>query len=76
MRELSVNVFSIHDIKSDKSFIFVYHALAYRMGKVPIKKEKIQDVIKLKEYSPLEHVDYYEEIYKWPTTDNNPDSDF
>ena len=45
------------------------------MEKVAIKKEKIQDIIKLKEYIPLEHADYYKEIYKWPATDNAPDSD-
>lgn len=46
------------------------------MGKIAIKNEKIQDIIELKEYILHKHVGYYEEICKWPPTDNAHDSNF
>jgi hypothetical protein len=45
-------------------------------GKWPIKLAKSQDISKMKPYIPEEFVDFYDEIFNWPTTTGDaPDSD-
>lgn len=51
--------------------------LAYPTGKVPIKQAKRGDLNKLKDFIPHTYLDYYQEIFDWPTTaEAIPDSDF
>lgn len=51
--------------------------LAYPTGKVTIKQAKREDLIRLQNFIPHEYLEFYEEIFTWPTTtDNTPDSDF
>lgn len=41
---------------------------AYPAGKVPLKKAKLDDIMKLQAYIPQEFEEFYGEIYTWPTT--------
>ncbi|KAG8265877.1 hypothetical protein J6590_084291 [Homalodisca vitripennis] len=41
----------------------------YLEGKVPLKKAKLNDIIKLRPYTPIELEEWYSEIYIWPTTE-------
>ncbi|KAG8319170.1 hypothetical protein J6590_097399 [Homalodisca vitripennis] len=41
----------------------------YLEGKVPLKKAKLNDIIKLRPYIPIELEEWYSEIYIWPTTE-------
>lgn len=54
------------------------HLIAYPTGKVPLKKAKRDDLIKLQNYIPHEYEMFYQEILQWPTSDlpNQGDSDF
>lgn len=40
---------------------------AYPVGKVPIKKEKLQDLQKVIHYIPDEHRPFFQERLSWPT---------
>lgn len=42
---------------------------AYPRGFVPIKRKKIVDLRKLYSYIPNEHIQFYDEILNWETTD-------
>lgn len=46
---------------------------AYPQGKIPINKNKIVDLLKLKIYLPqnkrVQH--FYKNIFKWPVTDKD-----
>lgn len=44
------------------------NTLSYPMGKVPIKKEKLQDLQKVIHYIPDQHRPFFEEKLAWPTT--------
>lgn len=46
---------------------------AYPLGKVAIKKNKVEDITKLLPYIPEEYKDFYQEIMNWPTTCNEHD---
>lgn len=46
---------------------------AYPLGKVAIKKNKVEDIKKLLPYIPEEYKDFYQEIMNWPTTCNEHD---
>lgn len=51
--------------------------LAYPTSKVIIKHAKMEDLIRLQNFISHEYLEFYEEIFTWPTTTNNtPDSDF
>lgn len=43
---------------------------AYPGGKVPIKQNKIEDIRKLMPYVPDEYKEFYNEVLRWPTTEN------
>lgn len=52
-------------------------APAYPTEQVAIKRAKILDIVKMMDYIPDEHKDYYVNIRNWPTTDAEvADSDF
>ncbi|XP_047134744.1 uncharacterized protein LOC124812316 [Hydra vulgaris] len=53
-------------------------SLAYPSGKVTLKKAKVEDLNKLKEFIPEEFNEFYNELYSWPTNECEilPDSDF
>lgn len=42
---------------------------AYPLGKVPMKKNKLADIMKVMPYIVDEHKEFYNDIIKWPTTD-------
>lgn len=42
---------------------------AYPRGFVPIKAKKIADLRKLYQYIPSEHIQFYDELLAWETTD-------
>lgn len=44
------------------------HERAYTT-KIPIKRKKIEDVVKIMKYIPQEYMPFYEELKTWPTTD-------
>lgn len=46
---------------------------AYPEGRVPIKKEKLNDLKKIIHYIPEEHRAFYEERLQWPTTSAQED---
>lgn len=41
---------------------------AYPLGKIPIKKNKIDDIVKAMPYILEEHKEFYNDIIHWPTT--------
>ena len=47
---------------------------AYVM-KNPINSKKLQDINKVMQYIPTEHVEFYKDIMTWPTTDCEHDPD-
>lgn len=47
---------------------------AYPKGFVPIKTKKIADLRKLYDYIPSQHIQFYDEILAWETTEG-PDED-
>ena len=55
--------------------IFLPIELAYPLGKVPINVKKVEDMSKVKKYTVLGYVDFYDEILKWPTEIENEDND-
>ena len=41
---------------------------AYTLGKISIKKNKIDDIAKIMPYILAEHQEFYNDIIQWPTT--------
>lgn len=48
------------------------------VGKIPINKKKMNDLVKLKQYLPEREdvLEFYEDIYNWPTADKDNDVEF
>ena len=44
-------------------------SLGYQSGKVTLKKAKVEDLNKLKEFIPEEFNEFYNKLYSWPTTE-------
>jgi len=42
---------------------------AYTQGKIPITKKKLEDLKKVMPYIVEELQDFFEELFKWPVTD-------
>lgn len=63
----SVNTF----ILKKSELVSLSHQKAYPLGKIPMKKNKIDDLKKVLPYILEEHKDFFDEIVQWPVTDDD-----
>ena len=57
--------------KNTQSKVNLPEQLLYPNEKVPIKSAKLNDLRKCIKYIPHVHIDFYNELLRWPTAESN-----
>ena len=52
--------------KQNKDEVSLPRLKAYALGTIPIKKDKLEDIGKLRCYIPVEHEPWFDTLQNWP----------